>query len=140
MEEAGLSDEIRIHRIEYDAEVAKKDVITIFRDVAARGCEGFILPTKKMAIYGFNALNVLGLSLPKDFSFVCFDESDLYDLNKPVVPHVIQPCDEIAGKSFALLQDMIAKKELSKEEKQVTLKAQLVLGGPFGAKPTAASF
>jgi LacI family transcriptional regulator len=140
MEEAGLSDEIRIHRIEYDAEVAKKDVITIFRDAAARGCEGFILPTKKMAIYGFNALNVLGLSLPKDFSFVCFDESDLYDLNKPVVPHVIQPCDEIAGKSFALLQDMIAKKELSKEEKQVTLKAQLVLGGPFGAKPPAASF
>ncbi len=140
MEEAGLSNEIRLHRIEYEAAVAKKEVITIFREAAARGCEGFILPTKKMAIYGFNALNVLGLGLPKDFSFVCFDESDIYDLNKPVVPHVIQPCEEIAEKAFSLLQDMIARKTLTPEDKNISLKAQLVLGGPFGAKPTAASF
>ena len=139
MEEAGLKDDINLHRIDYDVEAAKKEVIEIFRDAAKRGTEAFILPTKTLAMYGFNAMNVLGLSLPKDFSFVCFDESDLYDLNKPVVPHVIQPVAEIADKSFELLQKMIENKA-TEEDKMVSLKAKLVLGGRFGAEPTEASF
>lgn len=139
MEEAGLKDEIRIHKIEYEAEAAKKDVIEIFRDAAKRGVEAFILPTKRIAMYGFNALNVLGLNLPKDFSFVCFDESDVYELNKPVVPHVIQPLSEITSRSFALLQNMIEGK-VSEEEKTSLLKVKLVLGGRFGGESTEASF
>ena len=139
MEEAGLKDEVRIHKIEYEAEAAKKDVIEIFRDAAKRGVEAFILPTKRIAMYGFNALNVLGLNLPKDFSFVCFDESDVYELNKPVVPHVIQPLSEIASRSFALLQNMIEGK-VSEEEKTSLLKVKLVLGGRFGGESTEASF
>lgn len=139
MEEAGLKDEVRIHKIEYEAEAAKKDVIEIFRDAAKRGVEAFILPTKRIAMYGFNALNVLGLNLPKDFSFVCFDESDVYELNKLVVPHVIQPLSEIASRSFALLQNMIEGK-VSEEEKTSLLKVKLVLGGRFGGESTEASF
>lgn len=139
MEEAGLKDEIRIHKIEYDADAAKKDVIDVFRDAAKRGTEAFILPTKKIAMYGFNALNVLGLSMPKDFSFVCFDESDVYELNKPVVPHIIQPLSEIADKSFELLQKMIEGKS-TEEEKTSLLKVNLVLGGRFGGESTKASF
>lgn len=139
MEEAGLKDEVRIHKIEYEAEAAKKDVIEIFRDAAKRGVEAFILPTKRIAMYGFNALNVLGLNLPKDFSFVCFDESDVYELNKQVVPHVIQPLSEIASRSFALLQNMIEDK-VSEEEKTSLLKVKLVLGGRFGGESTEASF
>lgn len=139
MEEAGLKDEVRIHKIEYEAEAAKKDVIEIFRDAAKRGVEAFILPTKRIAMYGFNALNVLGLNLPKEFSFVCFDESDVYELNKPVVPHVIQPLSETASRSFALLQNMIEGK-VSEEEKTSLLKVKLVLGGRFGGESTEASF
>ncbi len=90
-------------------------------------------------MYGFNALNVLGLNLPKDFSFVCFDESDVYELNKPVIPHVIQPLSEIASRSFALLQNMIEGK-VSEEEKTSLLKVKLVLGGRFGGESTEASF
>ena len=120
-------------------EAGLKDVIEIFRDAAKRGVEAFILPTKRIAMYGFNALNVLGLNLPKDFSFVCFDESDVYELNKPVVPHVIQPLSEIASRSFALLQNMIEGK-VSEEEKTSLLKVKLVLGGRFGGESTEASF
>ena len=133
MEEAGLKDDIRIHRIEYETEPAKKDVIEVFREAVKRGTEAFILPTKRIAMYGFNALNVLGLSMPKDFSFVCFDESDVYELNKPVVPHIIQPLSEIASKSFDLLQKMIENKA-SEEEKTSLLKVKLVLGGRFGGE------
>ena len=139
MEEAGLKDEIRIHKIDYEAEAAKKDAIDVFRDAARRGVEAFILPTKRIAMYGFNALNVLGLSMPKDFSFVCFDESDVYELNKPVVPHIIQPLSEIAFKSFELLQKMIDNK-VTEEEKTALLNVKLVLGGRFGGESTQASF
>jgi len=139
MEEAGLKDEIRIHKIDYEAEAAKKDAIDVFRDAARRGVEAFILPTKRIAMYGFNALNVLGLSMPKDFSFVCFDESDVYELNKPVVPHIIQPLSEIAFKSFELLQKMIDNK-VTEEEKTSLLNVKLVLGERFGGESTQASF
>ena len=139
MEEAGLKDDVRLHKIEYDTEAAKKDVIEVFRDAVKRGTEAFILPTKRIAMYAFNALNVLGLSLPKDFSFVCFDESDVYELNKPVVPHIIQPLSEIAVKSFELLQKMIDG-NVPEEEKTSLLKVKLVLGGRFGGESTEASF
>lgn len=139
MEEAGLKDDVKIHKIEYSAVAAKKEVIEIFRNASKRGTEAFILPTKKLAMYGFNAMNVLGLNLQKDFSFVCFDESDIYDLNKPVVPHVIQPISEIASQSFGLLKKMI-EGYVEDSEKTVSLKAKLVLGGRFGAEPTEASF
>lgn len=139
MEEAGLKDDIRLHKIEYDTEAAKKDVIEVFRGAAKRGTEAFILPTKRIAMYGFNALNVLGLSMQKDFSFVCFDENDVYELNKPVVPHIIQPLSEIAFKSFELLQKMI-EGNATKEEKTSMLNVKLVLGGRFGGESTQASF
>lgn len=139
MEKAGLKDDAIVHRIAYDADEAKKNVIEIFRSASKRGCEAFILPTKKISMYGFNALNALRLNLPKDFSFVCFDESDIYDLNKPVVPHIIQPLQEIAEESWTLLQRMVEKKA-SDNEKDVTLQSSLVLGGPLGAAPTSATF
>ena len=139
MEDAGLKDEIKLHRIDYGADAAKKSVIEIFRDALKRGTEAFILPTKKLAMYSFNALNVLGLNLPKNFSFVCFDESDIYDLKKPVIPHVVQPVAEIAEKSFNLLQKMIDG-NATEEDKTVILKAKLILGGRLGVEPTEASF
>ena len=139
MEEAGLKDDIMIHRIDYETEAARKDTIEIFRDALKRGTEAFVLPTKKLAMYGFNALNVLGLNLPRDFSFVCFDESDIYDLKKPVIPHVVQPLADIGTKSFTLLQQMIEEK-VSEEEMNISLKSKLVLGGHFGGNPIEASF
>lgn len=138
MEEAGLGVDINIHRIEYEADLAKKDVVSILRDARKRGIEALILPTKRIAMYGFHALNVLGLSLSEDFTFVCFDESDIYDLNKPVVPHVIQPMSGIAEKSFELLTSMIEGK--APEDKTILLNARLVIGSGLGTEPIAASF
>ena len=70
---------------------------------------------------------------------MCFDESDIYDLKKPVIPHVVQPLEEIGEKSFNLLQKLI-EEQASQEDKVVSLKAKLVLGGHFGAEPIEASF
>jgi len=137
MEKYRLTEYVNIHKVAYVAGEAKKDVIEIFKDAKKRGVEAFVLPTKKLAMYAFNAMNVLGLSYQKDFAFVCFDESDIYDLNKPFVPHIIQPLSEIAEKSFDLLRDMIDEKAA---DKTLSLNAKLVLGEPFGSEPTAATF
>lgn len=139
MEEAGLGDDAKLHRIGYEASAAKKDVIGIFRDAIKRGTEAFVLPTKKIGLYGFNALNVLGLNIQKDLSFVCFDDSDIVDISKPAVPHIVQPVSEIAERSYSLLRKMIDEKATD-EDMHVTLKAKLELGGRFGCEPTAASF
>ena len=46
---------------------------------------------------------------------------------------------EIAEKSFTLLRKMVDS-VATEEEKNVTLKAKLILGGRFGVQPTEASF
>ena len=155
MEDAGLKNEIKLHRIDYDADAAKRGVIEVFRDALKRGTEAFILPTKKLGVIirkifdpapyiGLFAFRVFGVVDFQQFlesvSFlVCFDESDIYDLKKPVIPHVVQPLAEIAEKSFTLLQRMVDG-NVPDDEKTVTLKAKLVLGGRFGVQPTEATF
>ena len=131
MEEAGLKEEIMIHKIDHDPALAKKNVVEIFRDTKKRGVEAFILPTQRLAMYGFYSLIVLGMLTPRDLSLVCFDQNAVYKLNKPSIPHVIQPLEEIAGKSFSLLEKMI-EGDATEEDKTVVLKAELVLGSPWG--------
>ena len=68
----------------------------------------------------------LNMRLPRDFEFVCYDESDVYDLIPPGIPHMVQPLHEIAEKSFNLLLDIIDNKPA---EMDVTLHSHLVKGG-----------
>ena len=131
MEEAGLKDDIKIHKIDHEPSVAKKSVVEIFRDAKTRGTEAFILPTERLAMFGFYSLIVLGMLTPRDVALVCFDQNAVYKLNKPSIPHVIQPLNDIAEKSFSLLQRMI-EGDVSEEDKSIILKAELVLGSPWG--------
>ena len=75
---------------------------------------------------GFYAMLKLRMRLPRDFEFVCYDESDVYDLIPPGIPHMVQPLHEIAEKSFNLLLDIIDNKPA---EMDVTLHSHLVKGG-----------
>ena len=131
MEEAGLKDDIKIHKIDHEPSVAKKSVVEIFRDAKTRGTEAFILPTERLAMFGFYSLIVLGMLTPRDVALVCLDQNAVYKLNKPSIPHVIQPLNDIAEKSFSLLQRMI-EGDVSEEDKSIILKAELVLGSPWG--------
>ena len=131
MEEAGLKDEITIHRIDHEPASAKKSVVEIFRDAKKRGTEAFILPTDRLAMYGFYSMIVLGMLTPRDIALVCFDQNAVYKLNKPSIPHVIQPLSEISEKAFTLLEKMMDG-DITDEEKTILLKAELVLGSPWG--------
>lgn len=122
MADAGKADYIKVHKVEYGPS-ARQNVADIFSDAQSRGVDAFVLPTKNIAIQAFNASTTLGFKVPADFDLVCFDESDIYDINKPAVPHVVQPLNEIADQSFALLQEMI-KGDV--QERNITLKAKLI--------------
>lgn len=122
MEAASKGDLAKVYKVEYD-QSAKSSVIEIFSNAKANGTEAFVLPTKNIAMLAFNAINTLGYKVPSDFELVCFDESDIYDLNSPQIPHMVQPLAEISEKSFELLQQMI---DGSAVDKSIVLKAKLI--------------
>lgn len=123
MKESGLEENTKVHFVEY--ENVEKEVLEIFKDAQKRGVEGFILPTKTLAIKGFKAMNELSLKYPEDIELVCFDESDIYELNKPLIPHIIQPLEEIGKRSFDVLEKMISGK-VDAENRDIKLQAKLV--------------
>lgn len=108
MKENGLGDNAKVHLVSY--EKMKEEVLDIVKDAHKRGVEAFILSTKSIALSGFNAFNELDFKYPDDFDLVCFDESDIYELNNPSVPHIIQPLEEIGKMSFEMLEKMIEGK------------------------------
>ena len=136
MREASLEDEIRVHPVDYDAEKARAEAISVFKDAKERGVEAFFLPTKALSMYALNAANQLGIRIPDDIAFVCYDESDIFDIHSPVIPHIIQPLQGIAEQSFSMLQGMI---EGTPVDKNLSLNSKLVLSGNVGSHRTPSS-
>jgi len=122
MTKAGKADHIKVHKVAYEPS-ARESVVEIFKDAKARGIDAFVLPTKNIAMQAAHAIKTLGYKIPEDFDLVCYDESDIYDINNPTIPHVVQPLAEIADQSFALLQELI-KGDV--QERNITLKAKLI--------------
>ncbi|MCI1640140.1 MAG: LacI family transcriptional regulator [Bacteroidales bacterium] len=120
MKKAGLGSLANVRCASYDN--VGNDVVNIFKDAVKRGVDAFILPTKSLSVAGFKALNSLGIKYPDDMDFVCFDESDVYEINEPPVAHIVQPVREIGEKAVEVLLNMIAGK---KEGKDVMLQAKL---------------
>jgi len=139
MQEAGLANNIQVHKIDYETSESSAQVLEIIKSAKERGVESFILPTKRLAMYGFEAMAELKIKyLSGDkFPFVGYDESDIYNLNRPPIPHMVQPMEEIAEQSFNLLQSMISETEVS--DKNIVLKAKLVYGGSYRKKTALSS-
>jgi LacI family transcriptional regulator len=98
------------------------DIVAIIEDALKRKVEALVLPSKKISVAGINALNLLGAKYPDDMDLVCFDESDVYEINKPIVSHIVQPVEEIGEKAFEVLLNMIAGHN---EGKDVLLQAKI---------------
>lgn len=119
MADAGLSEMAHLRCASYNS--MKEDVEAIMKDAVKRNVHAYIFPTKKLSVAGFEAVKDLGIRYPEDMDIVCFDESDIYEINS--VPHIVQPTQEIGEKAFKVLIDMIEGK---KDGKDVTLQAKLI--------------
>ena len=120
MENAGFAQMAKVRFVSYTN--VTDDIVAIMEDALKRRVEAVILPSKKLSVAGISALNSLGAKYPEDMDIVCFDESDIYDFTKPMVPHIVQPVEEIGEKAFEVLLNMIAGHN---EGKDVMLQAKM---------------
>ncbi|MBQ6087244.1 MAG: LacI family DNA-binding transcriptional regulator [Bacteroidales bacterium] len=136
MREAGLEDNANVHPVDYDAESARNETVSIVQGALKRGVEAFFLPTKALSMCALYAARVLKRRIPDDLSFVCYDESDIFDIHDPVIPHIIQPLQGLAEESFKMLRKMIEGEPV---DKFVSLNSNLVLSGIVGSHRTPSS-
>lgn len=119
MPESGLM----IHRLPFE------DILTsterLMPSVVERGVEGIVFATNSLAISGVIMLTRLGVRIQKDIHLVGFDNSDVYSLFSPPIPHVSQPICDFCKKAFSILQELI---DGEREQKSVivTLKGSLL--------------
>ena len=125
MKDAGLEENIRVHRLSSSSVNVEAEVYEVMKEAKERGVEAFIFPSKRMAILAFSAMQALDMRFNKDVDCVCFDESDVYNLSVPPIPHIVQPLGEIALRAFNLFQKML-KEDVPPEEKNILLKTEFI--------------
>lgn len=116
-------DEIRIHRAPFAhvAEFTDK----ILPDVVNGGAQGLVFATNALAIASIRKLSSMGVRVQEDIHLVGFDNSDVYDLFYPSIPHISQPIDEICSMSFNYLK-ILMDKEIEQRSKVIYLSGTVV--------------
>lgn len=108
------------------------------QEEVARLCQKGMLrpgarPTALFATNGVTGLAALrslftvGLSTPKDFSFVTFDEINSEDFFRPGITSVVQPTFDMGYRAVEVLLDRIEKAETKGSHKKVRLPATLTV-------------
>jgi len=108
------------------------------QDEVARLCQKGLLrpgarPTALFATNGvtglaaLRSLYVVGLSTPRDFSFVSFDEINSEDFFRPGITSVVQPTFDMGYRAVEVLLERIEKTETGSSHKKVRLPASLTV-------------
>jgi DNA-binding LacI/PurR family transcriptional regulator len=108
------------------------------QDEVARLCQNGMLrpagrPTALFATNGVTGLAALrslysvGLSTPKDFAFVTFDEITAEDFFRPAITSVVQPTFDMGYKAIEVLLDRIEKGQDEGRRERVRLPATLTV-------------
>ena len=116
-------DEIGIHRIPF--ENVSEATEQMVPDLIARGVEGLVFATNSLAIAAIKKLFSMGIRMQQDIYLVGFDNSDVYDMFEPQIPHVRQPIEKICGEALARLFNLMENEEKTADQ-IVTLDAEVV--------------
>ena len=116
-------DEIGIHRIPF--ENVSEATEQMIPDLIARGVEGLVFATNSLAIAAIKKLFSMGIKMQQDIYLVGFDNSDVYDMFEPQIPHVRQPIEKICGEALARLFNLMEYEEKTADQ-IVTLDAEVV--------------
>lgn len=83
----------------------------------------------QIAIGCLEAIRDSGLSVPRDFSIVSFDDIDLFRLYSPPITSIIQPINAIAKNAVEILLEDLKTKEISEssEKKHKLLQTNIVI-------------
>lgn len=96
-----------IHRLQFDSINDETDAL--IPDIVGRGVQGLVFATNALAIAAIKKLSSMGVRVQHDIHVVGFDNSDVYNLFNPPIPHVCQPIDKICSMSFSYLKKLIDK-------------------------------
>ena len=77
--------------------------------------------------YVLTALLTLGVKMPNDLAFACFDDFDLAEFTSPPLTVVRQPALEMGRVAASLLFDRIARGEVPKTGNRIVLPVEIVL-------------
>jgi LacI family transcriptional regulator len=84
--------------------------------------------------YVLTALFTLGVKMPNDLAFACFDDFDLAEFTSPPLTVVRQPAQEMGRVAASLLFDRIARGEVPKTGNRIVLPVEIVLRRSCGCK------
>lgn len=93
--------------------------------IAAEKIDGLLAANGQLGVMAFEAMNRLGIAMPRDVAFISFDDFALAGLLQPAVTCVAQPLEAIGRAATELLFQML--KEPSEKVKTVRLKSELVV-------------
>jgi LacI family transcriptional regulator len=84
--------------------------------------------------YVLTALLTLGVKMPNDMAFACFDDFDMAEFTSPPLTVVRQPALEMGRVAASLLFDRIARGEVPKTGNRIVLPVEIVLRRSCGCK------
>lgn len=124
MKALGAGDEdIRIHRLPFNRiQEATNEIIP---SILERNVKGLVFATNSLSVAAIRKLFSMGISIQQDVHIVGFDNSEVYNLFTPAIPHVCQPIDRICKETLSLLFGILEKK-FSQESSVVVLDGILV--------------
>ncbi|UII19538.1 LacI family DNA-binding transcriptional regulator [Fulvivirga ligni] len=88
--------------------------------------DAILFGTNYLGISGLEAINDLGLEIPKDLAIVSFDDHDLFRIHKPKITVVSQPIEEISQTVIDTLLDRLKSTKKDASKKSITLSATLI--------------
>lgn len=124
MKELGVpADYVHIHRLPFDD--IDGATARIIPEIISNKVEGLVFATNSLAIATIKKLFSMGVKIQEDIYLVGFDNSDVYDLFTPPIPHVRQPigsiCDEALTVLFKLMDHDIRQDTL-----QIVLSGEVI--------------
>lgn len=124
MEALGVKrDDIRIHRLPFDS--IQKTTDELIPSILERNVKGLVFATNSLSVAAIRKLFSMGVSIQKDVHIVGFDNSEVYSLFTPSIPHVCQPIDRICKETLSLLFGILENK-VAQESSTVVLDGILV--------------
>lgn len=88
-----------------------------------------------MAIGALKAAINMGFSIPKDISVVGFDDIEMGRFMTPALTTVRQPIEEMSSRAMELIVDLIAKREITDNERSIMIQPGLVVRESSGLAP-----
>ena len=123
MEELGLGEFVKVHHVDFGN--IDKEVMDLMPDFLERKVEGLVFATNSLTIAALKAMAEHGVTVQKDLFVMGFDNSDVYEVFRPVIPHVQQPLDEICEKAMDILLGIISGKREQASE-VITVEGKVV--------------